>query len=187
MDETRDAKDDIDNGKLLFICSNKERFNFSTFNKPSNFISAIYNGKISLKEAEISQRKLHKRTEELSGYRPENAKEKAKINGVLMQANDLLKYRDKIIDAFKDDTFQSEHLKNDAAHDFVVEDVNNFIQKIESMAGKINLSLFDDFVESSSLVDYAKTFINTKNPDKNKESVVEIKDRLSDLKDKIKK
>ena len=28
-----------------------------------------------------------------------------------MQANDLLKYRDKIIDAFKDDTFQSEHLK----------------------------------------------------------------------------
>ena len=28
-----------------------------------------------------------------------------------MLANDLLKYRDKIIDAFKDDTFLSEHLK----------------------------------------------------------------------------
>ena len=55
------------------------------------------------------------------------------------------------------------------------------------MAEKINLSLFEDFFESSSPVDYAKTFINTKNPDKNKESVVEIKDRLSDLKDKIKK
>ena len=46
MDEIKDAKDDIDNGKLLFICNNKERFNFNTFNKPLNFISAIYNGKI---------------------------------------------------------------------------------------------------------------------------------------------
>ena len=55
------------------------------------------------------------------------------------------------------------------------------------MAEKINLSLFEDFFESSSPVDYAKAFINTKNPNKNKESVVEIKDRLSDLKDKIKK
>ena len=55
------------------------------------------------------------------------------------------------------------------------------------MAEKINLSLLEDFFESSSQVDYAKTFINTKNPDKNKESVVEIKDRLSDLNDKIKK
>ena len=69
----------------------------------------------------------------------------------------------------------------------MLEDVNSFIQKIESMAEKINLSLLEDFFESSSQVDYAKTFINTKNPDKNKESVVEIKDRLSDLKDKIKK
>ena len=104
MDETKDAKDDIDDGKLL-ICSNEERFDFSTFNKPLNFISAIYNCKISIKEADISQRKLHKGTEELNGYTPENAKEKAKINGVLMQSNDLLKYRDKIIGAFKDDTF----------------------------------------------------------------------------------
>ena len=28
-----------------------------------------------------------------------------------MQANDLFEYRDKIIDAFKDSTFLSEHLK----------------------------------------------------------------------------
>ena len=107
MDEIKDAKDDIEDGQLLFICSNKERFNFNTFNKPLNFISAICNSKISLKEEEISQRKLYKRIEELNGYRPENSKEK--INGVLMQANDLLKYRDKIIDVFIDDTFLSEH------------------------------------------------------------------------------
>ena len=109
MDEIKDAKDDSDDGKLLFICSNKERFKFNTFNKPLNFIPAICNGKISLKQEDISQRKLHKRIEELNGYRPENSKEKEEINEVLMQANDLLKYRDKIIDAFKDDTFLSEH------------------------------------------------------------------------------
>ena len=48
----------------------------------------------------------------------------------------------------------------------MLEDVNSLIPKIESMAEKINLSLFEDFFESSSPVDYAKTFINTKNPDK---------------------
>ena len=39
-------------------------------------------------------------------------KKKKEINGVLMQANDLLEYRNKIIDMFKDGTFSSEHLKN---------------------------------------------------------------------------
>ena len=60
MDEIEDANDDIDNSKLLFIGSNKERFNLNTFNKPLNFISAIYNGEISLKEAEIKLRDLEK-------------------------------------------------------------------------------------------------------------------------------
>ena len=42
-----------------------------------------------------------------------------------MQANDLFQYRDKIIDAFKNGIFLSEHLKtsDDAAHDHVLEDV----------------------------------------------------------------
>ena len=31
MDEIEEANDDIDDGKLLFICSNKEKFNFNTF------------------------------------------------------------------------------------------------------------------------------------------------------------
>ena len=56
-----DANDDIDHSKLLFIGSSKERFNFNTFNKPLIFISAIYNGEISLKEAEIKQRDLDKK------------------------------------------------------------------------------------------------------------------------------
>ena len=64
-----------------------------------------------------------------------------------MHANDMLEYRDKIIDAFKDGTFLSEYLKksDDAAHDYVLKDVIKFIQKIESMAENINLSLFKDF------------------------------------------
>ena len=90
MDEINDADDDIDDGKLLFIGSNKEKFNFNTFNKPLNFISAIYNGEISLKEAEFKQRNLEKKMEELNfNYKPKNEKEKEEIRQVLMQANDL--------------------------------------------------------------------------------------------------
>ena len=56
------------------------------------------------------KKKLEKKIEDLIGYK-NNAKEKEKeeINRVLMQANGLLEYRDKIIDAFKDGTFLSEH------------------------------------------------------------------------------
>ena len=60
----------------------------------------------------------------------------------------MLECGDKIIDAFKNGTFSSEHLKksDDAAHDHVLEDVNKFIQKIESIAEKTNLGLFEDFL-----------------------------------------
>ena len=68
---------------------------------PLDFLSAIYNGEISLKEAKISQGNLKKEREELKfDYRPKNEKEKEETNGVFMQANDLFEYRDKIIDAF---------------------------------------------------------------------------------------
>ena len=110
MDEKKDAHDDIYDDKLLLIGSNKEKFNFNTFNKPLNFISGIYNGKISLKEAEIKQRDLEKKIEELkSNYKPKHEKEKEEINGVLMQTNALFEYRDKVIDVFKDGTFLSEY------------------------------------------------------------------------------
>ena len=50
---------------LLFISSNKKRFNFNIFDMPLTFISAIYNGKISLKEAEFKEKDLEKK--ELKG------------------------------------------------------------------------------------------------------------------------
>ena len=57
-----------------------------------------------------------------------------------MHANDMLKYKDKIIEAFRDGTFSSEHLKksDDAAYDYVLNDVKNFIQKIETMSEILN-------------------------------------------------
>ena len=75
-----------------------------------------------------------------------------------MHENDLLDYGDKIIEAFRNGTFSSEHLKksDDAAYDYTLKGVNSFIQENESMAEKINLSLFKDFFESSSPADYAK-------------------------------
>ena len=54
------------------------------------------------------------------------------------------------------------------------------------MEEKINLNLFEDFFESSLPADYAKMLINIKNADENKEIVAEIKDGISDLKDRIK-
>ena len=80
MDEIDEANNDTVNAKLLFIGSNKEKFNFN-IRKPLDFISAIYNAKISLKEAEIKQRDLEKEIEYLKGYRLKNAeKEKNKCS-----------------------------------------------------------------------------------------------------------
>ena len=80
MDEIEDAKKDIDKYKLAFIGSNWERFNFNILRMPVSFLPAIYNGEISLKEAEISQRKIEKKIEELKfDYRPENGEEKEEI------------------------------------------------------------------------------------------------------------
>ena len=62
MDKIKDADDDIDIYKLVFSSNNRKKFNFYriTFRIPLNFLSAIYNGEISLKEAEIKQRDLEK-------------------------------------------------------------------------------------------------------------------------------
>ena len=73
-----------------------------------------------------------------------------------------------------------------AAHDYVLKDVNNFIEEIKLVEEKINLSLFEDFFESSSPADYAKMLINIRNADENKGIVAEVKDRISNLKDRIK-
>ena len=105
-----------------------------------------------------------------------------------MQVNDMYEYRYEIIDAFKDGTFSSEYLKeaDDTGYKYVLKGVKDFIQEIESMSEKINLSLFEEFFESSSPADYAKMLIKT-SPDENKKIVEEIKDRILDLKGRLKK
>ena len=60
MNEIEDD-DDMYINKLAFIGSDREKFNFNTFDMPLNFLSDIYNGKISLKEAEFKQRDLEKK------------------------------------------------------------------------------------------------------------------------------
>ena len=61
MGEIEEVDDDVDKYKLVFIGSNRETFNFNIFNWPLAFLSAIYNGELSLKEAEISQREIRKK------------------------------------------------------------------------------------------------------------------------------
>ena len=67
----------------------------------------------------------------------------------------------------------------------MLKDVKDFIQETESMSEKINLSLFEDFFESSSPADYTKKLINTSS-DENKEIEEEMKNRMSNLKDRMK-
>ena len=98
MDEIEDVNNDIDYNKLIFIGSNKEKFNFNIFSTPLNFLLDKFNGKFTLKKAEINQRDLNKKIEELKyNYKPKNEKEKEEINEVLMHANDMLEHEDKII------------------------------------------------------------------------------------------
>ena len=106
----------------------------------------------------------------------------------MKQANDMLEYRDRIIEAFNDGTFSSEHLKksDDAAYDYGLNKVNKLIQKIKSMTKNISLGLFNEFFGSSP-VGYAKYLINLKNAEESKESVTEAENIISDLKDRIKK
>ena len=73
IDEIKDADDDIGNHKLLFIGSYEEKFNFNTFKMSLDFLSAIYNGEIALKEAECFQKKLYNKINELEyNYKPKN-------------------------------------------------------------------------------------------------------------------
>ena len=113
------------------------------------FLSGIYNGKITLNDAEFKQKDLEGKIRDLQFYyEPKNKKEKEEINGLLMQANNLLEYRDKIIDAFKNRTFLSEHFfkkSDDAANNYMLKVVNKFIEEIKSMEEKNNLSLFEEF------------------------------------------
>ena len=53
LDEIEDVNDDIDYNKLLFIGSNKEKFNFNVFSTLLNLLLDIFNGKITLTKADI--------------------------------------------------------------------------------------------------------------------------------------
>ena len=46
MDEIEYVNNDIDYYKLIFIGSNKEKFNFNIFSTPLNFLLDLFNSKI---------------------------------------------------------------------------------------------------------------------------------------------
>ena len=93
-----------------------------------------------------------------------------------MQVNDMLEYRDKVIDAFKDGTFLSEYLKksDDTGYKYELKDVKKITQEIKSMSEKNNLSLFEESFESSSPANYSKMLINTSS-DENKRQNIKFK------------
>ena len=48
MDEIKDTDKDIGVENLIFVVSNREKFNFKICSKVLNFLSAIYNGTFTL-------------------------------------------------------------------------------------------------------------------------------------------
>ena len=83
MDEIEGINGDIDINKLVFIGSDREKFNFNTFRMPLNFLQDFYNEKISLKKAEFEQRGLEKKIEKLEfNYTSKNEKEEEEINEI---------------------------------------------------------------------------------------------------------
>ena len=76
IDEIEDDGDDIGINKLAFV--DRDRKNFNTFRMPLSFLSAIYNGEISLKEAEFKQIDLEKEIENLHFYYISKNKEEKK-------------------------------------------------------------------------------------------------------------
>ena len=159
MDKIEEVNHDIDICKLLFIGNKREKFNFSTFSMPLNFLSNIYNGKVSLKDAEFKQRNLEREIEKLKfNYKPKDEKEKEEINGVLMQANDLLECKDKIIKAFKDGTFLPEHFKkksDDAANNYVLsllKKLNRWKKKLSEVCLRIFLNYHHQLVMQKCLL-----------------------------------
>ena len=76
MDGIEEDDYDIDINKLAFIGSDREKFNFNTFDMLLNLFPNIYNGKISLKEAEFKKRDLEKEMEKLQFYYIPKNKEK---------------------------------------------------------------------------------------------------------------
>ena len=86
MDEIEEANDDIDLNMLAFIGNNNENFNFNTFKMPLNFVSNIYNVKISLKEAKFEQKDLETKVGGLRfGYKSKTKEEKEKKGQVLIK------------------------------------------------------------------------------------------------------
>ena len=66
MDEIEDANNDIDYNKPFCIGSNKEKFNFNIFSTPLNFLFDIFQGKTTLKKAEINQNNLKQKYRKLN-------------------------------------------------------------------------------------------------------------------------
>ena len=61
MDEIEDENDDIDYNKFCFVVSNRGKYSFNSFGTLFNFLLDIFNGKITLKKAELKQRDIEEK------------------------------------------------------------------------------------------------------------------------------
>ena len=72
LDEFKGKKNSIDSKRLACVKSDGTIFNFNVFKSTLDFASDIYNGKITLEEAEKDQYKMFKQLKDLEKYDPKN-------------------------------------------------------------------------------------------------------------------
>ena len=158
----RDAK--IDTEELVYTKTEGTKYDFNPFAFPLKFIEKTYNYEITLDEAKDNQDKLEKLIIRLENY-------KAIINKKEEEKN-----KEEIKEKTKEETKEE-----------IERFISNGIALGERESKDINNDLFKKHFDFSTPIDLAKELFERKDANKKSLIVEEIKNRWSNLKDKLKK
>ena len=158
--------------------------------------SNIYKNKKLLKDGENKQYVIKILLNKLRNYNPTKPKKIKAKEETLSSAEKLLNNR-QVIDALKRGIFpyidgfqikgEPEEESEEKNLEKIKDDFKKFIKYIEKESKSINYYLFKDYFDVLVPSALAKKLYETKNTNKNNELVEAIKNRWSNLKDKIKK
>ena len=196
FEKIKKEKNDIDPEKFVCVKTDGTIFNFNKFKNSIDLASNIYRDKKLLKDAENEQHNIKILLNKLRNYNPTKPKKIKAKEETLSSAEKLLNNR-QVIDAFKRGIFpyidgfqikgEPEEESEEKNLEKIKDDFKKFIKYIEKESKSINYYLFKDYFDVLVPSALAKKLYETKNTNKNNELVEAIKNRWSNLKDKIKK
>ena len=196
FEKIKKEKNDIDPEKFVCVKTDGTIFNFNKFKNSIDLASNIYRDKKLLKDAENEQHNIKILLNKLRNYNPTKPKKIKAKEETLSSAEKLLNNR-QVIDAFKRGIFpyidgfqikgEPEEESEEKNLEKIKDDFKKFIKYIEKESKSINYYLFKDYFDVLVPSALTKKLYETKNTNKNNELVEAIKNRWSNLKDKIKK